>query len=124
MTEPPHTKTNTAELQLDGVRKGHYVEAGTVQHTNEPNNGQQTWWRDAEIILAARAASGAPFTADDLRADGLGEPVKPAYWGMLFQQAQAHGVIISVGVMNSRRRQRRGSLGRVWVGATGEGIAA
>ncbi|WP_115296104.1 hypothetical protein [Dermacoccus nishinomiyaensis] len=111
-------------MQLDGVRSGDHLEGNAVHQINEPNNGQQTWWRDAEIILAARAASGAPFTADDLRADGLDEPVKPAYWGMLFQQAQAHGVIVSVGVMNSRRRQRRGSLGRVWVGATGEGIAA
>ena len=124
MTEPPNTKTAAAELQLDGDQNGNYLGAAAVHQINEPNNGQQTWWRDAEIILAARAASGAPFTADDLRADGLDEPVKPAYWGVLFQQAQAHGVIVSVGVMNSRRRQRRGSLGRVWVGATGEGIAA
>jgi len=91
---------------------------------NATNNDQNIWRRQAEITLARRAASGEPFTADDLRADGLWEPDKPARWGSLFRQAQMEGVIISVGVMNSRRRQRRGSLGRVWVGATGEGIAA
>ena len=33
-------------------------------------------------------------------------------------------LIVAVGVVNSKRAQRHGSLGRVWVGATGEGIAA
>lgn len=124
MTEPSNTKTAAAELQLDGDQSGNYLGAAAVHKINEANNGQQMWWRDAEIILASRAASGEPFTADDLRADGLGEPDKPARWGSLFRQAQMNGVIVAVGVVNSKRAQRHGSLGRVWVGATGEGIAA
>ncbi len=73
MTEPSNTKTAAAELQLDGDQSGNYLGAAAVHKINEPNNGQQTWWRDAEIILAARAASGAPFTADDLREFATGK---------------------------------------------------
>ena len=74
--------------------------------------------------IRAAVPSGEPFTANDLRADGLWEPDKPARWGSLFRQAQMEGVIVSVGVLNSKRSQRHGSLSRIWVGAQREGLAA
>lgn len=116
MTEPPNTKTVVAVREHDDDLSGNHLGGNAMHETN--------WQRDAEIILAARAASGLPFTADDLRQDGLGEPDKPARWGNLFLQAQREGVIVSVGVLNSRRAQRRGSLSRVWVGTHGEAVAA
>lgn len=124
MTEPPNMKTAAAELQLDGDQNGNHLGGNAVTKTNDANNAQHAWQRDAEIILAARAATGEPFSAEDLRADGLGEPDKPARWGILFRLAAGEGLIVSVGVVNSRRAQRHGSLSRVWVGAHGEGIAA
>lgn len=124
MTRRPETKTVVAVREHDDDQSGNYLEAEAVNKTNDANNRQQSWWREAEIILAARAATGEPFSADDLRADGLGEPDKPARWGTLFRLAADAGLIVSVGVLNSRRTQRHGSLSRVWVGAHGEGIAA
>lgn len=124
MTRTPDTKTVVAVREHDDDQSGNYLGAGAMKKTNDANNSQHIWRRQAEITLARRAASGETFTAHDLRDDGLGEPDNPAMWGSLFRQAQMEGLIVTVGVLNSKRAQRHGSLSRVWVGAHGAGIAA
>lgn len=124
MSDPTTIKEVVAELHLDDDQSGNYLRAEADTKTNDANTRQQSWCTAAAVTLAARAESGEPFTADDLRADGLGEPDKPSRWGGLFKHAAADGLIVSVGVINSRRAQRHGSLSRVWVGARGADIAA
>ena len=76
----------------------------------------EQWRADAEKLVSEFAATGRPFTADDLRDAGLAEPDHQNRWGGLFRTMAGWGVIRCVGVANSRKPSRHGSLGRVWQG--------
>jgi hypothetical protein len=81
------------------------------------------WGRDAEAAIRQLAASGVPFTADDLiRLVGL-----PS-WGVnrnnavgaLFTSAAKRGLIVRTGhYRKSRRALSHGRMIAVWVGVEG-----
>lgn len=76
------------------------------------------WWRStADQAIAAMAALGRPFTADDLvDHTGLPEAVSPRAMGARFLTAARHGVIEPVGYTTSRRPSARMAVVRVWRG--------
>lgn len=76
------------------------------------------WWRStADQAIAAMAAIGRPFTADDLvDSTGLPEAVSPRAMGARFLTAARRGVIEPVGYTRSRRRSARCAAVRVWRG--------
>jgi hypothetical protein len=63
-----------------------------------------SWWRScADQGIATLAASGRPFTADDVRALGIPDPTSPKAWGARFLAASRSGLIRRVGYVPSRR---------------------
>lgn len=74
-------------------------------------------WRERAVgIVEGLAASGRPFTADDLRAAGLPEPDTPNRVGALLSSMARRGVIRDVGYAKATRRSRHCGLVRVWEG--------
>lgn len=76
------------------------------------------WWRStADRAIAAMAALGRPFTADNLvEHTGLPEAASPRAMGARFLTAARHGVIEPVGYTTSRRPSARMAVVRVWQG--------
>lgn len=85
-------------------------------------------YRDAvETVLAELVASGQPFTADDVRngvpdhvdAEAHSPNVLPSVLGIW----AARRLIVPCGEYRSRRRPRRASRNRVWIGRTAAATA-
>ena len=74
------------------------------------------WRAAAESVLLLLAERMIPFTADDVRAEGVGEPHHPNQWGVLFSTAHRAGWITPVATATSVRRSRNAGLNRVWTG--------
>ena len=75
-----------------------------------------SWHSDALDMLAAWAASGLSFTAEDLRRSMRPAPF-PNDWGNVFQCARRAGLITTVGFKESEQPSRKGGVIRVWVAA-------
>lgn len=75
----------------------------------------EAWHADALDVIKAWAATGSPFTAEDLR-----QSMRPAPGdkcpGNAFQAARRAGLITSVGYKESTDRSRKGGVIRVWRG--------
>jgi len=79
----------------------------------------EAWRTKGERYLSQLAATGVPFTADDLRDAGLDEPGDGAgnAWGALFNWGARRGLIVWTGSMvPARKGTRHGNLNRVWIG--------
>ena len=74
------------------------------------------WRAAAESVLLVLAERMIPFTADDVRAEGVGEPHQPNQWGALFSTAHREGRIMPISTATSVRRSRNAGLNRVWTG--------
>lgn len=74
------------------------------------------WQHYGEALVYLRALTGLPFTTDDLRADGLGEPRHVNDWGRLMGTMARAGFIRPIGAGRSTRASRAGGLRTVWVG--------
>jgi len=74
------------------------------------------WAQDCDNAIAAMAASGAEFTAEDVRSFA-GDPPKPAAMGARFLAACKRGLIRRVGVTNAKRRSSHACLLPVYQGA-------
>lgn len=82
-----------------------------------------TWFDRATTALIALAASGDPFTSDDL-IDVVGVPdadhqpnARNNQVGAVFREAARQGIIRSEGrVVQSRQPHRKGGAVRVWRG--------
>ena len=76
----------------------------------------RAWLGAAEGVASSLAATGAPFTVDDIRRYGLGEPDKPQRWGSLFAALQARGTIRLHGLTLHRTQGGESKSLRVWIG--------
>lgn len=76
------------------------------------------WAELCDEAIAKRAATGAPFQAFDLVADGLAEPLSPNAWGARFRVARVRGLIEQVNFGTSARPTSQSSALRVWRGTT------
>ena len=73
------------------------------------------WAHDCDNAIAAMAASGAEFTAEDVRSFA-GEPPKPAAMGARFLAAAKRGIIRRVGVTHGKRPSSHARLLLVYQG--------
>jgi hypothetical protein len=61
------------------------------------------WKATADAAIDQLAATGQPFTADDVRALGVPDPDSRKAWGARFLSASRAGRIIRVGYVPSKR---------------------
>lgn len=103
----PDTDADGRQLALDGMRA---AEAAT----------DVAWRKACDATIARLAATGEPFTADDVRAL-VGPPVaaSPQAFGARFGAAHRGDVIAPVGFTTSERPERHGGVVRVWRGTAG-----
>lgn len=73
------------------------------------------WSEEARQTIEILAATGAPFTADDVR-EHAGEPSSTGALGAVMKAAQRDGVIKLIGYRRSRRLPRHGGVSAVWIG--------
>lgn len=79
------------------------------------------WWRScADRAINTLAATGRPFTADDVRELGVPDPASPKAWGARFLMASRQGRIVRVGYQPSRRASVHAHPVAVWQGPTEE----
>lgn len=86
--------------------------------------GQRSIWRQtdngwkAKALAAIRelAATGQPFTADDVRHRVNDDAVSPQAWGAAVAGASRKGIIKRVAFVQSDRPERHGSFVAQWVG--------
>lgn len=76
----------------------------------------EEWRSRAWDVLADLAASGRPFTVDDLRAAGVQAPDKHQRWGALMAQARHRGLITVSGHGERTAPNGAGVAGRWWIG--------
>lgn len=83
------------------------------------------WWRtSADRAVEALAASGVPFSIDDVRDLGVTEPDHPNRWGGLFGAHSKRGRIERTGrTVRSRHPERNGSRVPEWHGVPRERAA-
>lgn len=77
----------------------------------------KVWKQLADAAIDRLAATGQPFTADDVREMGVPDPSSPKAWGSRFLSAAKGGRIRRVGYQPSRRTSVRAHPVAVWVGA-------
>lgn len=100
----------TEQLELGRVLR----DAGTMAVDQRDDNA---WWRScADQAIDALAASGRPFTADDVRELGVPDPSSPKAWGARFLAAARAGRIVRVGYQPSRRASVHAHPVAVWQG--------
>lgn len=78
------------------------------------------WTRSAWNLLCAYAASGEPFSADDL-VRNVGLPPDRNAVGALFHHANQQGVIVKAGWATGQRPEQRGRAIRLWRGTGKKG---
>lgn len=86
-------------------------DAATAEALERVERGSDLEWvKAAESVLAAKAASGVPFTSDDLwyelAARGVESPREPRALGPIVQRALRAETIRQEGYATSRRRHR------------------
>jgi hypothetical protein len=106
-----------------------FADRRTGQETNlaAASAGHRRYRETVETVLAELVASGRPFTADDIRraipdevdAEAHSPNVLPSVLGIW----AARRVIVPCGEYRSRRRSRRASRNRVWIGNTAASAA-
>ena len=79
-----------------------------------------SWHSDAADMIAAYAASGLTFSAEDLR-KALRKPPQPNDIGAAFRAARVKGIITATGFRESTTPSRRGGVIRTWVAAPTKG---
>jgi hypothetical protein len=82
---------------------------------------EKDWKANAFDHLEALAKSGATFTADTLRARGVGEPPHPNQWGSVFGTASRRGIITKADYSSSTRKSRHGGFLHAWRGVPDAG---
>lgn len=80
-------------------------------------NTDPDWKALVDRVIAQLAATGQPFTADDVRAQGVPEPAQPQAWGSRFLAAARAGHIRRIGYQPSRRASVHAHPIAVWQGA-------
>lgn len=76
-------------------------------------------WRDTALAAAeALAATGRPFTVDDLAAHGIGEPDRPQRYGAVFAAIRNRGIARVIGWTAHRTAGGSENGIRVWLGTT------
>lgn len=97
-----------------------------AQGQQRADAAQPEEWRAAvDIRIEALAASGDPFTSDDVsRSTGDSPTGSPGAMGARFSAAVKRGVIRRVGYVPSRRVSVHGHPVALWVGAQREEGAA
>jgi hypothetical protein len=75
------------------------------------------WKQLADAAIDRLAATGKPFTADDIRDLGVPDPSSPKAWGARMLSAAKSGRIRRVGYQPSRRPSVHAHPVAVWVGA-------
>lgn len=76
------------------------------------------WWKEiVDDAIAYLAATGTPFTADDVRDLGIPDPHAPQAWGARFMAATRAGLIVRVGDASSRRPSVHAHRIGLYVGA-------
>lgn len=80
-------------------------------------NADQWWKATADQAIDHLAATGRPFSADDVRALGVPDPVSPRAWGARFLAASKQGRITPVGYVQSARPSVHAHPIRLWRGA-------
>ena len=101
--------------------------ASSTQSDSEFGAHLDEWWVDGALrAIEDLAASGAIFSADQLRADpyNIPDPSHPNHWGALFAKARAEGIVKPVGYAASRTATRNGGVLRLWRGARRRAVAA
>lgn len=79
------------------------------------------WWRScADQAIDTLAATGRPFTADDVRDLGVPDPASPKAWGARFLAAAKSGRITRIGYTPSRRASVHAHPIAVWQGTSSE----
>lgn len=81
------------------------------------SRSDEFWRAAAWQALQHLAASGQEFQLHDLTDLGVPEPSSPNHWGALAFAARKAGLIERCGFAQSKRRETRGSLVRLWRGA-------
>lgn len=75
------------------------------------------WKRAADRAIEQLAATGEPFTAEDVRRM-VGDPSRPNAFGSRFLAAARSGLVHKVGYRPSSRPHRHTNPIAVWVGAS------
>ena len=82
------------------------------------NDNEDEWWKScADRAIDTLAATGRPFTADDIRDMGVPDPTSPRAWGARFLTASRQGRIVRVGYVPSRRASVHAHPIAQWRGA-------
>jgi hypothetical protein len=82
----------------------------TSTKSKRPSRAKHPWTQDAMQAIKQLILSGAPFTADSVRAM-VGTPPEPRLMGAVFSGARSQGICEPTGAM----RGDRGHLLRIWV---------
>jgi hypothetical protein len=87
----------------------------------QANENTDIWWRScADQAIDTLAATGRPFTADDVRDLGVPDPPSPKAWGARFLSASRQGRIVRVGYTPSRRASVHAHPIALWTGPVEE----
>lgn len=88
------------------------------QGTSRADQAADAMWKQlADAAIDRLAASGKPFTTDDVRELGVPDPSSPKAWGARMLSAAKSGRIRRVGYQPSRRPSVHAHPVAVWVGA-------
>lgn len=80
-------------------------------------HADRVWKQLADAAIDRLAATGQPFTADDVRDLGIPDPTSPKAWGARFLFAAKAGRITRVGYVPSRRPSVHAHPIAQWIGA-------
>lgn len=88
------------------------------QGTRRADQAADAVWKQlADAAIDRLAATGQPFTTDDVRELGVPDPSSPKAWGARMLSAAKSGRIRRVGYQPSRRPSVHAHPVAVWVGA-------
>jgi hypothetical protein len=115
-----------ADMKRQGIHVGIGLSGGAVVCAVDgeawPCSSQPSWRVRAERALHDLAATGRPFTADDL-IGMVGHPddshqanAGNNQIGAVFRDAAKEGLIVGTGYARSRQPRRKGGMIRVWEG--------
>lgn len=76
------------------------------------------WRTEVDREIDRLAATGLPFTADDVRARGIPDPISAKAWGARFLAAAKQRRIVRVGYQPSRRPSVHAHPVAVWRGTS------
>lgn len=101
--------------KLAGPHRGRWL--WRLTRDGESLLGLDSWEDEAKAALRAIAATGEPFTSDDLWGQGLRKPAEPRALGHVLRWAHGEGVIKPTGVyIRSRAESRHRPEVKQWIG--------